>query len=177
MMKNREKEIEVILEQVPYRSKQVLHHLLQLYLYEFTEYCPDDVNDEGVFEYKYFDAYWEEPDRTPFFVRVNGTLAGFVLVNTHTYSYPEGEAHAIAEFFVMKQYRRKGVGKAAAFAVFDLFPGKWEVFETNTNVPAQQFWKSVISAYTADDYAVTMLDRAPWYGQVQTFDTTERRGE
>ena len=157
-------------------EKAVLGRLLQLYLHDFSEFDGADVGAEGLFEYRYFDAYWEEEDRAPFLILADGVPAGFVLVNTHTYSFPDGEARSIAEFFVMRKYRRMGIGRAAAAAVFDAFPGKWEVFQTDTNVVAQRFWRSVIADYTGNEFTVTMLDRAPWYGQVQVFDSSGKAG-
>ena len=52
----------------------------------------------------------------------------------------------------MKKYRRKGVGKAAAMKIFDRFPGSWEVSQWANNIPAQSFWKQVISEYTKGKY-------------------------
>ncbi len=52
----------------------------------------------------------------------------------------------------MKKYRRKGVGKTAAKKVFDMFPGGWEIAQWSNNLPAQNFWKQVISEYTNEKY-------------------------
>jgi predicted acetyltransferase len=52
------------------------------------------------------------------------------------------------EFFVMKKYRKSGVGKQTAFYLFDLFPGKWEVAQIKANIPARKFRMKVISDYT-----------------------------
>ena len=60
--------------------------------------------------------------------------------------------HNIAEFFVMKKYRRKGVGKVAAMKVFDMFPGGWEISQWNNNLPAQKFWEEVVKDYTDGKY-------------------------
>ena len=52
-------------------------------------------------------------------------IAVLVLVNDdpHLESRP---ARTIAEFFILRKYRRQGVGDMAARHVFDLFPGPWE---------------------------------------------------
>ncbi len=60
--------------------------------------------------------------------------------------------HCIAEFFVMKKYRQKGVGRAAAMKIFDMFHGGWEVSQWVNNLSAQNFWRKVISAYTNGKY-------------------------
>lgn len=33
----------------------------------------------------------------------------------------------MSEFFVMKKYRRQGIGKKAAIEVLQMHPGKWEL--------------------------------------------------
>jgi predicted acetyltransferase len=60
--------------------------------------------------------------------------------------------HTIAEFFIMKKYGGKGIGKTAAKRIFDLFPGKWQVTQIEKNYPAQAFWRSLISEYTNGKY-------------------------
>lgn len=60
--------------------------------------------------------------------------------------------HNIAEFFVMKKYRRKGVGRVAAMKIFDMFHGGWEISQWINNLPAQNFWGKVIAEYTNGKY-------------------------
>jgi len=58
------------------------------------------------------------------------------------------DAREISEFFVLRKYRRRGVGRRAAVKVLEAFPGRWEVAEMEWNVEAQAFWRSVIGDYT-----------------------------
>ncbi len=60
--------------------------------------------------------------------------------------------HNIAEFFVMKKYRQKGVGRAAAMKIFNMFRGGWEISQWINNLPAQNFWGKVIAEYTNGKY-------------------------
>ncbi|MCP4712667.1 MAG: GNAT family N-acetyltransferase, partial [Planctomycetes bacterium] len=100
--------------QVPEEEKSVLLQLLELYAYDFSEFDDNDVNEHGLYGYTYFDYYWTEEGRVPFFIRVDGKLAGFVLVNEYCYLVKEPGTKSIAEFFVMRKYRRQGIGKAVA---------------------------------------------------------------
>jgi predicted acetyltransferase len=50
----------------------------------------------------------------------------------------------MAEFFVMRKYRRAGIGTQSARLVFARFPGSWEVRQVEANVTASEFWRSVI---------------------------------
>ena len=128
----------------------VLRHLLQLYMYDMSEFDGYDVNDHGLFRYRYLDNYWTEENRQAFIVRVYEKIAGFVLVNNHTYS--EEADRSIAEFFIMRKFRRRRIGMQVAHTIFDMHPGCWEVRQTKTNIRAQAFWKSVLTEYSQDPF-------------------------
>ncbi len=131
----------------PIEDKLVLRNLIELYLYDFSEFTGEDVGDHELFGYRYLDHYWTEPDRHPFLIRVGERLAGFVLVRSRP-GDEGGSESSIAEFFVMRKYRRRVVGRVAARRVFDMFPGRWEVTALCDNVAAQGFWRGVIEGYT-----------------------------
>ena len=158
----------VELQPLPAEDRPVLERLTQLYLHDFTEFQPNDVDESGLFADSNLGRYWAEAGRWPFAIRVDGRLAGFVLVSPHS---PSGQPtdHTVAEFFIMRQYRRMGVGRIAAREVFDRLPGVWEVAEIAANLPAQAFWRAVIDEYTAGDYR-EFPDGAPsWNGPIQRF--------
>ena len=83
--------------------------MLELYLYDFSEFSKEDLAENGYFGYTYLDAYWQEAGRFPFFIRADGRLAGFILVRSCSEHNPLPDPHNIAEFFVLKKYRRHGV--------------------------------------------------------------------
>ena len=142
--------MEIAIQAVPIEDKQVLRNLLELYSHDFSEFDGADVDDHGLYGYPYyFDDYWTEAGRHPFFIRVDGRLAGFVMVRDRTNT---GIAHEIAEFFIMRKYRRHGVGKNVAWRIFDMLAGKWRVSEVEENKSAQTFWRTVISEYTDGKY-------------------------
>jgi len=91
-------------------DKPTLWRLLQLYLHDFSEFLPTDLGPDGEFEYPYFDAYWTELGRAPLVIEAGGHLAGFALVRS-------GVPNDLAEFFVLRRYRRQGVGRQAVAAV------------------------------------------------------------
>ena len=78
--------------------------------------------------------------------------------------------HDMAEFFVVRRHRRRGVGEAAARALFDRFPGRWEVRQTRTNQAATRFWVAVIDRYTRGDFTRLDWDDPRWRGPVQRFE-------
>jgi predicted acetyltransferase len=139
-------------------DKEVLRQLLEFNAYEFARLSHDAVlNEHGRFGYSWLDHYWTEPMRYPFLIQVRGQIGGMVLV-TGT------DPRSIAEFLVMPQYRRTGVGLAAARCVFELFGGAWSVHEAPGNDAAVAFWRRAIPVQfieTRDDDGTTQRFRLP----------------
>lgn len=162
--------MDIQIERATIEKKVVLRHLLELYKYDFSEFDPEDVDEHGLYGYKYFDHYWTEPGHFPFLIKVNGNYAGFALVRKLIQEGKNAESYfSMAEFFIMKKYRKGGVGRHAAFYLFDSFPGKWEVAEIKENNPAQKFWRKIISEYTNNHYEE--VQKADWDGPIQIFMT------
>lgn len=138
----------------PIEYAPVLRSLMELYMYDFSEFTGWDVGEHGLFGYRYLDHYWTEPDRIPFLIRVDKKLAGFVLVRIRQRADGDSES-SIAEFFVMRKYRRGGVGRIVAGRVFDMFPGWWNVAELNENTAGRTFWRNVIADYTGGSFTET----------------------
>jgi len=158
--------VDVQIKQATLEQKDVLRHLIELYKYDFSEFDPVDVDDQGLFGYKYLELYWTEQERFPFLIKLDGNYAGFALIRKITQRELNiKHYYSMAEFFVMKKYRKSGVGRHAAFYLFNSFPGKWEVAEMEENVPAQNFWRKIISEYTKGDYKEVQVE--DWEGPVQ----------
>ena len=164
--------MDVLVVEAKVDQKPVLHRLMQLYLHDTSEFTGDDPTREGLFTYRYFEEYWEEPDRFPFLIYSDVNLAGFVLLNSYTVVLGQGEGMSISEFFVMRKYRRLGVGRRAAFHVFDRYPGPWEVREHKDNHAGQLFWRTIIAEYTGGNFAERILNTNDWIGPIQTFDNS-----
>lgn len=155
---------------VPESEKTVLRNLLQAYRHDLSEFDGSDPDDAGSFGVgSYFDLYWTEPSRHPFKILIGDSLAGFVLVREL-----QAETRSIAEFFVLRRHRRSGIGQSVAFQLFDRFPGSWHVAQDEHNVPAQAFWRRVVSAYTYDRYTEGWSESQPC-GPQQVFRSRSKR--
>ncbi len=132
-------------------DKPVIANLLELYMHDFSEFLGWDLNEHGLYGYRYLDHYWTESDRHPFIVRVDGRLAGFALVSI--LFLDERSETSMSEFFILRKYRRQGVGEAVARQLFDQFPGQWSVAQMDRNVAAQRFWRAIIDRYTGGAFA------------------------
>lgn len=133
-------------------EEPILANLLQLYLHDFTDFADWDVEADGRYDTFDLDECWENPARHPFVIVVEGHLAGFAIVDRGSAETDDGDVWDMAEFFVMRKYRRKGVGGEIARRLFARFPGRWEVREMAGNVNAQAFWRRTIDAWTHGAY-------------------------
>ena len=141
--------VNTVLAQVPFDDKHILLNLLQLCQHDYSEFDGGDVNGHGLYGYKWLDHYWTESDRYPFLITVDRNIAGFALVRDRSELGGDVVPHSIAEFFVLRKYRRQGVGRDAARRIFATLPaGPWIVTQSLTNTAAQEFWRAVIGKYT-----------------------------
>lgn len=140
--------MDIELRKVEKDKKDILYRLLEYSLFEESLNDGNEMNDEAIFEYKYFDRYFIDKDRYAFFVIEKDTnkLLGFVMINTYMQKLDSG--HSIAEFMIIPKYRRNKIGKKVAFKCFDLFKGNWEVSPSLGSESAYLFWKNVIDEYT-----------------------------
>lgn len=79
--------------------------------------------------------------------------------------------HAVAEFFVLRKYRRARVGTRAALFIFRRCPGRWEVPVVWCNPPALAFWRSVTEEAAPGEVEQLAGDGERWAGPVLRFAT------
>ena len=144
--------IQIELCPVSIEEREILANLLEKYDYEFSQWDGRCVNELGLFGYRYLDYYWNEENRWAYFIRADGRLAGFVLVNDFPEAQDREMDFSVAEFFVMYAYRRAGVGSRAAKAVFDLHRGRWQLKYHPGNTGSAIFWPRVVGEYTGGRY-------------------------
>jgi predicted acetyltransferase len=152
-------------------ERGALENLMQLYKYDWSELVPLEVGDDGRYEDYPLDAYWQDDWRHPFLLRVDGKLAGFVLIAGRSGLTGTSGVFDMAEFFVMRRYRRRGVGLAAASAAFDRFKGPWEIRQRDENAAATAFWRRAIAQHTGGQYREVRWNDPAWRGTVQMFST------
>lgn len=126
--------------------QSVLRHLTQLYCHDLSEFVGDDVDEQGLFDHPDLgtEAYWVEESKHPFLIQADGKIAGFAVVQrTEKENVPS--ENIIAYFFILRKYRRKGIGTEAVRKIFSIFSGKWGVGYVKKNEPAKLFWHKVVS--------------------------------
>lgn len=163
----------VTLERGAPDQRSVLAHLAQLYMHDFSELLPaarrGAIGEDGLFpEDLHLDRYWSEPDRSVWFVRADGALAGFALLNRHSHCGRRVDFN-MGEFFVARPYRRGGVGLRAATALIAMHPGQWEIAVGAHNAPAQRFWPSVVASVAGAELETLRGDGVEWNGPILRF--------
>lgn len=131
-------------------QKPILANLLELYAHDFSEFQSLELGEDGRFDYKHLPLYWLEADRHPYLVRLDGRLAGFVLVKRGSEVSSNSNVWDMAEFFIVRGYRRRGIGTEVAHQVWRQLPGLWEVRVMESNRPAQPFWERAIREFTGE---------------------------
>ena len=152
-------------------ERPLLQNLMQLYVYDFCEVLEIHVGEDGRFGDFDLSPYWRDEWQHPFLLRVDDRLAGFALIAERSKITGKTGVCDMTEFFVLRRFRRHGVGRAAAFAAFDRFAGPWEVRQREENPGATAFWRRVIGEYAAGDYVESRWPRPGWSEVVQSFST------
>ncbi len=149
-------------------QQSLLRQLYELYCHDFSPMTRADVGDDGYWTGDDFLDPWPD-DLHIYLIKVDGHWAGFAWVVFGSYVDPESANFLMDEFFVLRKYRRCGVGEWAAVWLFNQYPGTWEVGEIPENVEAQQFWRTIIGRYTDGNYREVNVNNKRWHGPVQVF--------
>jgi predicted acetyltransferase len=146
-------------------QKPILANLLELYAYDFTEFCDFDIRDDGSYGYEHLPLYWSEENRLPFIIYVDNKIAGFILLQKTSAYSDQTTVWDITEFFIMKKYKRLGIGTIAATKIWTQLKGPWQIRVLVDNNIACSFWQKTIADFTcnkAKKMKVT-INREKWY--------------
>lgn len=153
------------------QEQGVLANLYQLYIHDFTDFVAQSLANDGRFTYDPLPSYWTEAGRFPFIVRVDGKLAGFALVKKGSDFSAKSEVWNMADFFIVRGVRRRGVGQRVAKNIWQKFPGPWEIRVITTNFPAHHFWAKAISRYRGTAVAPQLVTNGKETRHVFLFDS------
>lgn len=121
-------------------DRATVANLIQLYLYDMTDEGVWPVGADRRYEYDFLERFWQHPC----LLRVDGELAGFALVIDECPLTGETPCWFMAEFFVLRGYRRRGIGRQAVAELLARHPGRWHVAVTRNHVRSESFWSQVL---------------------------------
>jgi len=168
---------DVVLDAATPTDAGLLSNLLELYSHDLSVAFPSiEIGPDGRFGYTNLPLYWSEPERRfPFLIRCDARVAGFALATRGSPASDDPDVFDVAEFFVLRRYRRSGVGRRAAILLWNRLRGRWIVRVSEGNPGAIPFWSRVIADFT--NGAATELKRPgdphPW--RVFSFESEPQR--
>jgi predicted acetyltransferase len=98
--------------------------------------------------------WFADPAVNPLVILRGAENVGFAMVARGGSPEP-GRANVdyrMAEFFVARGWRRRGVGRLAVELILNRFAGRWEITEYLRNPVAVSFWRRVVANYTQGRY-------------------------
>jgi predicted acetyltransferase len=140
-------------------QEPILANMLELYAHDFSEFIDLKLGADGRFGYKQLSLYWKESNRYPFLIMANGHFAGFVFVRRGSDISNDADVWDIAEFFIVRGFRRLGIGMKVAQEIWKKFPGKWEVRVIDRNQKARNFWARAINEFLGKTIEPIPLDK------------------
>jgi predicted acetyltransferase len=142
-------------------SEPILLNLLEYYLHDMAEWFQFDIGDDGRYGYD-MSRHWEKDDAV-YLARVDGKPAAFAFLSTAG-KWLEDAHIDVEEFFVVRRFRRTGIGKRFISTLWDQQTGIWLIRVLEANAPAVPFWRNSVSSYTGDDYREDqrMVDGQNW---------------
>lgn len=163
----------ISLERVGPDRAPLLANLLEFYIHDLSEVFSVKPGLDGRFGYDKLPLYWSEPDtRWAFLIKFGDQVAGFALVTRGSPATSDPMDLDVAEFFVLRGYRRLGVGRQAAKALWDSLPGNWVVRVSEANRPGLPFWRRVCREYAGESCAETARSGNPHGWRVFRFATS-----
>jgi aminoglycoside 6'-N-acetyltransferase I len=147
-------------------TAHVIRNLYPLYLHDLSAFNGVAPNAHGSCEpastvrtlaqqgdLAYQTVWWEKPGVLfPLLVLVAGMPAGFALIASPPYIPPNVD-FSVAEFFIVRPHRGRGIGERAAIAVFEKFQGRWDLAILPKNHAARRFWRDVIGRYMHGEFS------------------------
>ena len=167
--------VDIQLELALREQSPILANLLELYAHDFSEFQPLDIGPDGRFGYKSLPLYWSESNRHPFLIRFDGKLAGLALVKRGSEISDSQEVWDMAEFFVLRGFRRHRIGTLAVQEVWRRFPGLWEVRVMQSNPSATSFWKRAISDFIRESIQPVRIEKDGRSWQLYSFKSERAR--
>lgn len=165
---------ETALQVATQSDAELLSNLLELYIHDVCALFPSvELGPDGRFGYPKLPLYWSDPEqRFAYLVKHDGRVAGFVLATRGSPVTAEPDVFDVAEFFVMRKYRRSGVGRRAAFLLWKRLPGKWIVRVSEGNREAIAFWSGTVAEFTGGTAVEDTRPGEPNAWRVFSFDST-----
>ena len=121
-------------------EKHILKNLWSLYAHDLSEYRETlNILEDGTYLFPDFDLYFKEDYMHPILIKVDGKIGGFVLLIEPPY-LKERYDYGIEEFFILKKYRKKGVGTQVINKIFNMYKGNYWYIILEKNIASRSMF-------------------------------------
>lgn len=143
---------------IPKSEKHIAKEILYKYLTELSEF--DDkiqFSDDGQPIYVWFENYWKDYGRFPFYFLCKNQIAGLAFIRE-----TGDKQYEIAEFYVCPEFRKDGNAMWLACEVIELFDGVFDIGTQLKNNRAIAFWTKIANLYGVTKFVDDEKTRT-WY--------------
>jgi len=140
----------LVISKIGPESDVLLRNLSEHYCYDMSEWFELDTGTDGRYSYDTASVWAKGYD--VYLAKVGDSIAGFALIGSGGEWLGCIGTHDVHEFFVMRKFRRRGVGRSMATFLWNEHPGEWLVRVLEANAPAITFWRRGISIYSLGSY-------------------------
>ena len=133
--------VEATLEQ-----QELYRNLVNLQYHDLSEFRDNfDIQEDGRFEWGFAACFKPNNEHHhPLLIMSKNRIVGFLIFSVFKGKHPEVDFQLV-EMFVLKMYRKKGIGKTAIQLIFDEFKGRYHLDVAESNLSAIKFWEYLIS--------------------------------
>ena len=159
----------VSIQRIGPEAAALLSNLLELYIHDLSEVFPVKLGPDGRFGYDKLPIYWSAPHgRSAFLITCGGEIAGFALVTRGSPATSDPTDLDLAEFFVLRSYRRSRGPASGGTAVGS---GSWKLGGplSDANGAGLHFWRDVVREDAGDHCVETLRSEHPHGWTVFTF--------
>lgn len=144
-MKKRGREMSVTLKKVLESEKSILRNLYSLYLHDLSKFTSMiDIGADGFFEYESLDKFWDLDGLSPYFIKLDDNIIGFILLLERPFLKKEND-FGVNDIFILNKFKGKGMGRQAIEKLFQEKSGKYFIIELIENRAAVSFWKKLFA--------------------------------
>ena len=129
----------------------IIQNLARFYVYDRSGFMGWGCEQDGMFECIDFKNYFTDSNCKAFVVKVEGELAGFVLLDKEQITDLEADWN-MGEFFIIAKFQGKGIADYVAREIFKNHPGKWSAATMPENLKAKKFWHKIIDSQTNGNF-------------------------
>lgn len=123
-------------------QEELYRNLVNLQFHDLSEFRDCfDILDDGRFEWN-FEACFAEKNQQhhPLLIMLKEKIVGFLIFSDYKGRHP----YRLVEMFILRMYRKKGIGKKVIELIFENFKGKYHLDVSASNKAASSFWESLL---------------------------------